>query len=114
VHVEGRICPALMVSPSSLFLSALRPGQVVTRQIVVSSKAKVPFRVLSVTSDHGSVEARIPAGEAKPIHVIPLTFTAGHQDGKVVEKMSIHTDLNDEVAEVAVMAVVRGVTANGV
>jgi hypothetical protein len=112
VHVEGRICPALVVSPSSFFLGALTPGQVVTRQVVVSSTAKVPFRVLSVTSDHGAVEARLSqSGAAKPIYVIPLAFTARDRPGKVVEVVRIQTDLNDEVAEVTMTAVVRDESA---
>jgi hypothetical protein len=113
VHVEGRVCPALVVSPSSLFLSALRPGQIVTRPIVVSSTAKVPFSVLSVTSDHGAVDARLSQGDAaKPIHVIPLSFTARDQPGKVVEVVRIQTDLNGEVAEATVMAAVRSEAAS--
>jgi hypothetical protein len=106
VRVDGRVCPAIVASPSSLFLGPIRPGQSLTRQLVVRSKT--PFRVLSVTGQQGAVQARLADHDAaRPIHVIPVTFTAGDATGKVLEVISIETDADDDVIEVMLHAVVR-------
>jgi hypothetical protein len=106
VQVDGRVLPSLVVSPSSWFLGRLKPGQAVTRPLVVQSKK--PFRVLSVASEHDAVAARLPEDSAaKSIHVIPITFTAGDQPGKVLEVIKIKTDLDGEPTVVTAHAVVR-------
>jgi hypothetical protein len=106
VPVEGRIDPAVTVSPSELFLGVVRPGEKVTKQLVI--RGKKPFRVLSVSSDAERFEFP-PANndEARPLHVIPITFTAADQPGKVVEKIRITTDLNDSASELATIAYVK-------
>jgi hypothetical protein len=106
VQVDGRVSPSLVASPSSMFLGAVSPGQSVTRPLVVRSKK--PFRVLAVASEHDSVAADLSQSgdKAKPIHVIPVTFTASDQPGTVVEVIRIQTD-QDESTEVTAHAVVR-------
>jgi hypothetical protein len=106
VQVDGRIRSAVLVSPSSLFLGVFKPGQTETRQLVV--RGRTPFRVLSVGSQHDSVEAKLSAdGAARPIHIIPVTFTAREAPGRVVEVIRIQTDLEGEATEVTALAVVR-------
>ncbi len=52
VKVEGYVVADLTVSPSSLMLGILQPGQKITKQIVV--KGKQPFHVLGIDCENGS------------------------------------------------------------
>jgi len=90
VVVEGRVVSSLAISPSSVMLGILQPGQKVTKKIVVTGKQ--PFRVLDVRCDNRSFEVSGVSDEAKTAHVIKVTFTAGSKPGKVVEKVRITTD----------------------
>jgi len=106
VPVEGRVLPPIVVSPNSLFLGALHPGEKVTKQVVVHGKQ--PFRVISVTGAGEDFEAKIAADEApKPVHVIPLTFTASDQPGKVVQTVRFETDLADAAPELSAVTYVQ-------
>ena len=96
VEVEARVIPDLSVSPASLFLGVLKPGQQVTKQVVV--RAKKPFRVLAIEcGDQAFVFPTLPE-ESKPLHIIPVTFTAGEKSGKVSGTISIKTDLAGETS----------------
>ncbi|OHB67184.1 MAG: hypothetical protein A2V70_10730 [Planctomycetes bacterium RBG_13_63_9] len=105
VPVEGRVTSEITVSPTSLFIGVMEPGTQVTRQLLV--KGKKPFRILSVSCDAASfkVDASIPQ-EAKRVHLLPLTFTAGGSTGRVAERIRIETDLDGTTAELAAYAVV--------
>lgn len=91
IKVEGNVTPAISVSPASLFLGVVEPGQTVTKQLVV--KGKNPFRIKSVTCKDGCFEFQ-PSDEAKTLHLIPVTFTAASA-GKVAEEILIETDMGD-------------------
>ena len=105
VRVEGRVRPAITVSPASLFMGVLRPGKAVTRQLVVQGKK--PFRIISVTCEDDSLELQAPAGDAaKSLHVIPVTFIAGQRPGKLAKTIRIETDLAETPAELPAHAVV--------
>lgn len=93
VDVEGRVVSALTVSPASLFLGTLKPGQKVTKQVVVQGKK--PFHVTSVTCDDDCFTFRT-AEAAKPVHLIPITFIAGDTPGKRTYKIRIETDLGGD------------------
>lgn len=106
IQVDGRVIPAISVSPASLFLGVLRPGQSATKQVVVRSKS--PFGVTGASIDGDRVRLETPAPEAaKPLHVLPLTFIAGDEPGKVEGKVRIGTDVEGAAPEVTVMAVVE-------
>jgi hypothetical protein len=92
LQVEGRVTSVLDVSPASLLVGTLEPGQKVTKQLVVKSKQK--FKVTNVTSENESFEFRLPTGdEAKTLHLIPVTFTAGEESGPFSTTIQIETDL---------------------
>jgi hypothetical protein len=97
VVVEGRVAPELSVSPSPVALGLVQPGQSVTKQLVI--RAKRPFVVTKLEADGGSFSFKIPSGPQQT-HVIPLTFTAGAQPGKVSQKIHVETDLNGQEADV--------------
>lgn len=103
--VEARVETGITVSPSSLLMGVVQPGQKVTKQLVISGKK--PFRILSVQCDDGSFKFDTSAATAaKPLHVIPVTFEAGQDLGKVVKTIRIETDLGDSLPELSAYAVV--------
>jgi hypothetical protein len=107
VLIEGRVVSPVTVSPTTLFLGALQPGEKVTRPIVLQSKQ--PFKIVSITGD-GTFFQITTSGDgdqSKPMHVVPVTITAGSQTGKAVETLRIKTDLNAAVSELPTLAFVR-------
>ena len=93
LEVRGRVVSPLTISPASLFLGVLDPGQAVTKQLVV--KGNKPFKVLNVKCDGAGFEFKPPADEPKNLHFIPVTFTAGENPGKITQDIEIETDLGD-------------------
>ena len=105
VQVEGRVMPGIMVSPTALFMGVVQPGQKVTKQLVV--KGKKPFRIVSITCDDKSFKFDTSKDNAaKELHLIPVTFLAGSDAGKVVKTIKIKTDQGEMTPELAAYAVV--------
>ena len=105
LRVEGRVRPAIMVSPSSLFMGVLQPGKQVTRQLVV--RGKKAFRIVSIKCDDDSLKLLSPVADTrKTLHVIPVTFIAGARTGKLSQTIRIETDLEEAPAELLAYAVV--------
>jgi hypothetical protein len=105
LEVEGRIAANVTVTPSSLFMGVVRPGEQVTRQLVVQGKK--PFRITSIKCDDKSFKLDAPPGsQAKPLHIIPITFIANAAPGKVVQTIRIETDLENAAPELSTYAVV--------
>lgn len=90
VAVEGRVVPPLSVSPSSLFLGVLKPGQVVTKQLVVTGKQ--PFKVTGVKCSNTAFSFKT-TDVAKKVHLIPVTYTASQSGGEIEQTIEIETDL---------------------
>ncbi len=95
VPVEGHIRAGITVSPPSLFLGVVEPGQKITKKVVV--RAAKPFRIVSIHSDAQCFEFAPPADNTpKTVHVVPVTFIAGQEPGKVTHTIRIETDLGAE------------------
>ena len=107
--VEGRVISNLTVSPSSLFMGLVQPGQEVTKSLVV--KGTHPFKVLQITCEDKAFKFAKVSDEAKPVHVIPVIFSAGKTEGKVTKTIRIVTDLDQASPELAAYAVVSSQTA---
>ena len=109
VDVEARIVSQITVSPNSLFLGVVKPGQKVTKQVVVQGKK--PFRITGIKCDDKAFEFQ--AGDvAKTVHVVPVTFTAGDKVGKITRKIKIETDLGPDTSpELSAYAQVLAVTS---
>lgn len=95
VNVEARVVPPVTITPASLFMGALKPGQKVTKQIVVQSKK--PFRITGVECDQERFEFATPQA-AKTVHLIPVTFIAGDTPGELTYKIRIETDLGESTS----------------
>lgn len=105
VAVEGRVLSGIVVSPASLFMGVVQPGQKVTKQLVV--RGKRPFRIISVTCDGGDFEFQASDADVpKLLHLIPVTFAAGREPGKVTKTIRIETDLGAETPALSAYAVV--------
>ena len=104
--VEGSVVSSVVVSPASLFMGVIEPGQEVTKQLVV--RGKRPFRILSIEcGDENFRFDTSDAGTPKPLHLIPVTFVAGDARGKISRTIRIETDLGTmTVPELAAYAVV--------
>lgn len=89
IHVEGSIVPSLTVSPASLSLGVVNPGERVTKKIVV--RGKKPFKITSIRCEDGCFEIE-PPSETKRMHIVPVTFTAADTAGTVAQKIEITTD----------------------
>ena len=105
VAVEGLVQSGITVSPASLFLGVVESGNKVTKQLVV--RGKKPFRIVSVSCDDESFEfGDFLTDEAKPLHLIPVTFFAGEAAGKILETIRIETDSGQSTPELSAYAVV--------
>ncbi|HZL91934.1 MAG TPA: DUF1573 domain-containing protein [Pirellulaceae bacterium] len=91
VSIEGQVVSPLTVSPASLFVGVLKPGQTVTKQLVV--RAKKPFKITSIDGDTDALTFKT-SSESKPVHLVPVTFTAGKEAGEFEQKIEIATDLS--------------------
>ena len=90
IAVEGRIAPPLTVSPSSLFVGVLAPGQTVTKQLVV--RAKTPFRITNIACEDGAFQFKV-ADQPRAVHLVPVVFTAPSTPGEIERMIEIQTDL---------------------
>jgi hypothetical protein len=90
LRVEGNVLSPLTVSPASLALGVVGPGQTVQRSLVV--RAAKPFRITRVSCGDDCFQFE-PSEEAKPLHVIPVRFTASQASGSVSEQIVIETDM---------------------
>jgi len=105
VLAEGRVLSPITVSPSPMFIGTVSPGEQVTKHVVV--RGTEPFRITAITCDDARFSA--PTAEdqpAKAIHVVPVTFAAGEESGRVQRAIRIETDLAGATAELAAYAVV--------
>jgi Protein of unknown function (DUF1573) len=94
VDMQGRVMAEITISPAKLFVGVVRPGQKVTKNLVV--RGRKPFRIVEVECADKCFHIE-PSKESKSVHLIPVVFTAGDEAGRVTEKISLHTDLGDVV-----------------
>ena len=88
--VEGKVVPPLSVSPASLFVGVLRPGQTATKQMVISGKQ--PFKIISIRCNDSAFQFKT-SEVTKKVHLVPVTFTAGNMPGEIQQTIEIETDL---------------------
>ena len=107
--VEGRVVSGLTVSPTSLFMGVVQPGQAATKSLVV--RGTHPFKVITVACDDKAFKFALPGNDAKLVHVIPVTFVAGKAVGKVTKTIRIVTDSGQACPELSAYAEVSSQTA---
>lgn len=109
--VEGIVVPPISVTPETLFLGVVKPGEKVTKHLVV--RGKMPFRVLGVECEpcDGQLQADLSqAKQAALVHVIPVTFIAAEKEGRIESSIRVQVDLSDaqdKALEITALAVVK-------
>jgi hypothetical protein len=104
--VEGQVESPLSVSPASLFMGILEPGQTVKKMVVV--KGNKPFRIVGIRCEDEHFTFSDPTAESKPLHFVPVEFTAQDGDEQVARKITIETDLGSHLmAEFTATATVK-------
>jgi hypothetical protein len=106
VLVTGQVQPDLIVTPSNLTMGTVKPGQSVTRQVLL--RGKKPFQVLAVQGGAESFQIEKPEG-AQSFHRVIVRFAGSDEPGTRECTFKIQTDLADESAAEfkAVVNVVR-------
>ncbi|MCC6494096.1 MAG: DUF1573 domain-containing protein [Pirellulales bacterium] len=95
LFVAGHVRPEFSVTPSQLVLGELKPGQTVTRKIIV--RGREPFKILDVTCGENCFVFK-KDDELKAVHFVEVTFTAGEQPGRLQTPIHIVTDRNNREA----------------
>jgi hypothetical protein len=90
VEIDGRVVSAITVSPSSLFMGVVHPGQTVKKQLVV--RGKKPFKIVDVKCEDKSFSVE-PGDDVKPVHLVPVLFKAEGKPGKVSREITLTTDV---------------------
>lgn len=92
VLVQGAVVSPLTVSPASLILGNLEPGQTVKKQLIV--RGKRPFRILKIECQDRGFTFDPPSDKANQLHFIPVSFQADAA-GKISQRITIQTDLGN-------------------
>jgi hypothetical protein len=92
VDMHGRIMSDITISPSKLFIGVVRPGQKVTKNLIVRGKSQ--FKILEVDCGDDCFKIE-PSTESKSVHLIKVVYTAGDKAGRIAQKISLRTDHGD-------------------
>ena len=105
VLVNGQVTSGVTVRPAALNMGVVEPGQKVRKQLLV--RGSKPFRIKEVTSDGDRFEFDTsPEAGPKSFHLIPVTFIAGTDPGRIVRTIRIETDLGGVMTELPASALV--------
>ena len=106
VPVAGRVETAVSLSPSSLSIGPVEPGQRVTKQLVAHSRQ--PFHVTEVKCDNPVFSVADKDDDTdKNIHLILVTYEAGKELNNAQGTVQIITNIGD-----ATPAIVRAIVAH--
>jgi hypothetical protein len=91
IQVEGRVVPEISVSPHSLVLGEVHSGNEISKNLVVRSNSKKPFKIVDIRCDDDSFTFKAD-GKAKPLHLVAIAFHAPAKAGDVRKTIHIQTD----------------------
>lgn len=84
------------ISPVQLSLGILKPGQSVTKQLLI--RGKTPFKITGIQcEDCISADA---STDSKRVHVVPIVYTAGSSLGRFSHDIRVRTNLGGGLATV--------------
>ena len=89
IAVEGVVSPSVEVRPSPLLLGVVQTGQIVTKRLVV--KGAAPFHITGAECADPRFALTLP-NDAKSVHLVQVTFTAGETPEKIDAPIRIKTD----------------------
>jgi hypothetical protein len=93
VIVTGQVQPDLIVTPSNLTMGTVKPGQSITRQVLL--RGKKPFHVTGVEGGVESFRVEKPEG-SQAFHKVIVRFAGSDEPGTHESTFKIQTDLADE------------------
>lgn len=107
VLISGELESNLSVSPQSLALGEIKPGEVLEKRLVIRGKS--PFTIESITLEGWQVDFDAPT-EEKALHMLTVRLTAtGDALGKLTSHLIVKTSGGvSATASSTVMAIVRG------
>jgi hypothetical protein len=107
VPVEGVVVGTVSVRPSPLLLGVVDTGGTAKGRLVVHGRT--PFRITAIRANDPRFECVVPT-EAKPVHLVPVTFVAGARAGEISARVEVHTDASPEplAVDVHVRVMPRG------
>jgi hypothetical protein len=94
ISVVANIQSAVAVTPSIINFGGVRPGQTISKTVVVRSAQ--PFSITKLSASEGAVEPVDLDAKARPVHQVKLTFKAPEQNGPLYAVVTIETDVKDE------------------
>jgi hypothetical protein len=95
VPIEGVVSPAVSVRPSPLPFGVLHPGTRKTLKLVVQGQE--PFQVLEMVApdDRFRFSSGVKLRTSSRLHLLPVTFSAGLEPGKITGQILIRTDIGE-------------------
>lgn len=90
LSVEGKIKPAIEVSPSVLLMGIVGPGEPASKKLLIRGKA--PFKIVRIECDD-CFEFEFDSEVSKKVHFVPVKFLAD-KVGKVEKVIKVVTDFN--------------------
>lgn len=90
LNVTGSVTPALTVSPALLYMGQVPTSGSVEKRIAV--RAAEAFQITGVKCDDARIKIQ-PDTEKKSLHLLPIRFEAGVEEGEVSQSIQIQTDL---------------------
>jgi hypothetical protein len=94
ISVSANVQSAVTVSPSTMYLGRVKPGQVIKKTVLVRSNQ--PFKVTAIKAKGAELSATAPPEVNGPVHTLTVTFKAPTQTGPYNATLEIETDLKDE------------------
>jgi type 1 fimbria pilin len=88
VLAEARIEADITVTPGTVPLGTLKPGETKTVQVVIRGKKPFTIEKIECDSDDEAFAVRLPEGE-KIVHVLPLTVTPPEKPGPYQEVFTV-------------------------
>jgi hypothetical protein len=107
LRISGQVESVLTLSPQSIALGSLKPGEAVTTRLVLIGKQ--PFQIDSLTATGWKIDFDA-SGESKKMHVLRPQFTfMGDQSGPIKASLEIKTAGAESVtAKGTIHADIRG------
>jgi Protein of unknown function (DUF1573) len=94
ISVVANVQSAVAVTPTIINFGGLRPGQSVSKTVVV--RAAQPFSITRLAPSQEDLQPAEDEKESRATHQLKLTFKAPQQTGPYHATLSIETDIKDE------------------
>ncbi len=90
VKFTAQVVAPVQISPEILTLSPIKPGEVVTRKVIV--KADTPFKITDVTSHCRAFRVRADS-TAKKVHFVDVIYTGEDDPGRYERVLTFQTSI---------------------